>query len=99
LQDKQRNAGTIIMGRPPLGEKAMSSTERSHRRRERLRANAPPKPVHAFDAAEADKLTREIERLRAEIERLRQENARLTAALAAARAEIERLTQGARGTL
>ena len=80
------------MGRPPIGDRAMTAAERQRLRRERLRAAEPAKvakpaskPAKATAAPASDELIearKEIERLREEVERLRQENAALKAAVA-----------------
>src|SRR5664279_4126265 len=51
------------MGRPPIGERAMTAAERQRLRRERLRQTAAP----ATDSADLIAARAEIERLRAEL--------------------------------
>jgi hypothetical protein len=57
------------MGRPPIGDRAMSDAERQRRRRERLSKAAGPKP--AKRAAKRARASAELIEARAEIERLR----------------------------
>jgi hypothetical protein len=67
------------MGRPPIGKRAMSNTERSRRRRQRLRDGAT-KPATKPSAADADEivaLKTRIGELEAEVARLMTENTRL----------------------
>jgi hypothetical protein len=61
------------MGRPPIGDRAMSDAERQRRRRERLSKAAGPKPAKAAKRARAAADDRELTEARAEIERLRAE--------------------------
>ena len=54
------------MGRPPIGMKAMTSTERSQRRRAAMQQNAT-KPEATISATELDALRQEIADLRAKL--------------------------------
>lgn len=63
------------MGRPPIGDRAMSDAERQRRRRERLSKAAGPKPAKPAKRARATsaeliEALAEIERLRARITEL-----------------------------
>jgi hypothetical protein len=65
------------MGRPPIGKQAMTSTERSWRRRARLRADQPAtKYATKLDAAAAERiaeLEQELVHAKARIAELEQE--------------------------
>jgi hypothetical protein len=81
-------------GRPPLGERAMTSTERSHRHRAKLRASKPAtKYATKSPEADATRLPAEIAALKAERDQLRAQQAKLEKELAEARARIEQMRQ------
>jgi hypothetical protein len=66
------------MGRPPIGETAMSNAERMRRyRAKHAPAKAPAKAAAKPRDADSAKLAREVARLRARIVTLENENAAL----------------------
>jgi hypothetical protein len=78
-----KNAGSSGMGRPPIGKKAMSATERQRRWRAKLRASKPGVQPAASTAL--------VKRLQSRVRVLEADNAALWTMLGKHRAAMEKI--------